>query len=119
MSVMGWLGVAASAVSIGSSAPPVVSQPIQLAQASMPFATAAQSSSYSWETYKVRLAGLARLQGVREPTIQAYVPGLDMNSRVIELERTEPQAHSSNGVVGVLAPPPFATRRRSTLHWQF
>ena len=104
MSLIGWLGLAASAVSIGSSAPPVTSQPIQLAQASMPLTNAAQSSSYSWETYKVRLAGLARLQGVRESTIQAYVPGLDMNSRVIELERTEPQAHSSNGVVGVLAP---------------
>src|SRR4051794_15589406 len=71
----------------------------------MPMSAAAQSSSaYSWDTYKIRLASLARLQGVRPSTIQAYVPGLDMNSRVIQLERTEPVAHSSNGVVGVLAP---------------
>lgn len=41
---------------------------------------------------------------MREATIEAYVPGLDMNSRVIELERTEPQAHSSGGVVGALSP---------------
>jgi membrane-bound lytic murein transglycosylase B len=104
LSFIGWIWVAASAASIGSSAAPVTSQPIQLAQASVPLSATAQSSSYSWETYKVRLASLARLQGVRESTIQGYVPGLDINSRVIELERTEPVAHSSNGVVGVLAP---------------
>ena len=47
---------------------------------------------------------LARLQGVRESTIRSYVPGLSINSQVIELERTEPVAHSSGGVVGVLSP---------------
>ncbi|MFL6737366.1 MAG: lytic transglycosylase domain-containing protein [Sphingomonas sp.] len=105
MSFIGWFWVATSAVTIGSSASPVTSQQIQFAQASMPMSAAAQSSSaYSWDTYKIRLASLARLQGVRPSTIQAYVPGLDMNSRVIQLERTEPVAHSSNGVVGVLEP---------------
>ncbi len=67
-------------------------------------AGAIQSSSYSWDTYKMRLEALARLQGVREATIQAYVPGLDINSRVIQLERTEPVAHTYGGVVGALAP---------------
>jgi lytic murein transglycosylase len=104
LSFIGWFWVATSAVSVGPSAAPVTSQPIEFAQASVPLSAAAQSSSYSWETYKGRLASLARLQGVRESTIQTYIPGLDMNSRVIELERTEPVAHSSNGVVGVLAP---------------
>ena len=46
----------------------------------------------AWETYKVRLAALARQQGVREPTIQANVPGLTVNQRIIELERSEPIA---------------------------
>ena len=67
-------------------------------------AAATQYSSYSWDTYKVRLAALARLQGVRESTIQSYVPGLDMNSRAIDLERTEPVARTSGGIVGALAP---------------
>jgi membrane-bound lytic murein transglycosylase B len=58
----------------------------------------------SWSTYKVRLAALARQQGVREATIQASVPGLTVNRQVIELERTEPVARSSGGVVGALAP---------------
>ena len=58
----------------------------------------------AWETYKVRLAALARQQGVREPTIQANVPGLTVNQRIIELERSEPIARSTGGVVGALAP---------------
>ena len=99
-----WVWVAASAASLVSSAPPETAQPVQLAQASVPMAGSAQSSAYSWDTYKIRLASLARVQGVRESTIQAYVPGLEMNSQVIQLERTEPVAHSSGGVVGVLAP---------------
>ncbi len=98
--ISSWLWIAASAASVGSASAPTAPGPTSIAAS----AAVAQSSGYSWETYKTRLAGLARIQGVREATIQAYVPGLDMNSRVIELERTEPQAHSSGGVVGVLSP---------------
>src|SRR5579884_193669 len=58
----------------------------------------------SWAAYKVRLEYLAQQQGVREATIQANVPGLTKNDRVIELERTEPIARTSNGVVGALEP---------------
>lgn len=58
----------------------------------------------TWDSYKARLAALARGQGVREPTIAANVPGLELNQRAIELERTEPVAQTSNGVVGALAP---------------
>lgn len=57
-----------------------------------------------WYGYKLRLAALARQQGVREATIQANVPGLTRNERVIDLERTEPVARSNGGVVGALAP---------------
>ena len=100
-----WLWIAASAASLGSATSPDSSaRPVELAQASVPLAAAAQSSSYSWDTYKIRLAALARLQGVRESTIAAYVPGLNIDSRVIELERTEPVAHTFGGVVGALSP---------------
>jgi lytic murein transglycosylase len=99
-----WFWVAAAAASIGSSTASV--PPAQVGSAPAVAASAAvfQSSSYSWETYKVRLAALARQQGVRESTIRAYVPSLSMNNQVIELERTEPVAHSVGGVVGALAP---------------
>ena len=58
----------------------------------------------AWDGYKLRLAALARQQGVREATIQANIPDLKVNDRVIELERTEPLARSSGGVVGALEP---------------
>jgi lytic murein transglycosylase len=57
-----------------------------------------------WVGYKQRLAFLARQQGIREETIQANVPGLTVNQRIIELERSEPVARSTGGVVGALAP---------------
>lgn len=97
MGLSSWVWIAASAASVGSPAPPI-------AAVVSSSATVSQYSDYGWDTYKTRLASLARLQGVRESTIQAYVPGLDMNSRVIDLERTEPVAHSSGGVAGALAP---------------
>ena len=97
-----WFLIAASAASIGSAAAPGrQQQPVVVTPV---LAGAVQSSAYSWDTYKVRLAALARLQGVRESTIQANVPGLTINQSVIDLERTEPVAHSVGGVVGVLAP---------------
>ena len=100
--ISAWVWVAASAASIGSAAP--VERAPNVVPGIAASAAAVQFSSYSWETYKTRLASLARLQGVREATIQAYVPGLDKNEQVIQLERTEPQAHSSGGVVGALDP---------------
>jgi membrane-bound lytic murein transglycosylase B len=102
--VSSWILVAASAASIVSSAAPVAQQPRPAVPTAIPLSAAAQSSAYSWDLYKVRLAALARAQGVRESTVDAYVPGLSMNSRVIELERTEPVAHSYGGVVGALEP---------------
>ena len=42
-----------------------------------------------WEGYKVRLAALARQQGVREATIQAVVPYLRFSERAVELDRAQ------------------------------
>lgn len=100
MQMVGWMWVGLSAVSIGSATPPDEHPAAALAQS----AAAVQAAPSAWDTYKVRLAALARLQGVREATIQANVPGLTINQRVIDLERTEPVARSSGGVVGTLAP---------------
>ncbi|MFL6722291.1 MAG: lytic transglycosylase domain-containing protein [Sphingomonas sp.] len=95
------LSSAATSVNLSTNAPPV-----QLAQASglEPAYSQAAPAMDPWYGYKLRLAALARQQGVRESTIQANVPGLSKNERVTELERTEPTAHSSGGVVGALEP---------------
>jgi lytic murein transglycosylase len=97
--IASWLWVAASAAALGSADTNAVDS-----ETSAQSYAQAQYSDYSWDTYKIRLAALARVQGVRESTIQANVPNLSMNNRVIDLERTEPVARSSNGVVGSLAP---------------
>jgi lytic murein transglycosylase len=95
----GWLLIGLSAASLGTSTPPV-----QLAQADVTTPAYAAAPMDPWYGYKLRLAALARQQGVREATIQANVLGLTVNQRVIELERTEPVARSSGGVVGALSP---------------
>jgi lytic murein transglycosylase len=101
----GWAIVGAAA-SLGSAAPFARDLPVQLAQATglEPGYTQTAPAIDPWYGYKLRLAALARQQGVSDATIQANVPGLTRNDRVIELERTEPIARSSGGVVGALAP---------------
>jgi membrane-bound lytic murein transglycosylase B len=96
----GWVWVAASAASVGSASAQTSTYG-QPAYAQPAYATPVRSA---WDTYKLRLAILARQQGVRDSTIQANVPGLTLNQRVIDMERTEPVARSSGGVVGALQP---------------
>jgi len=101
----GWAAIAIAAASLGS-AQPLSQPPLQLAQASglEPAYPQPVPAMDPWYGYKLRLAALARQQGVSEGTIQANVPNLTRNERVIELERTEPIARSSGGVVGALQP---------------
>ena len=102
----GWAVVGFAIASLGSAAPSAPDSPVQIAQASGLELVQPQSTPVMdpWYGYKLRLAALARQQGVSEATIQANVPGLSKNERVIELERTEPVARSSGGVVGALSP---------------
>jgi lytic murein transglycosylase len=106
----GWLFVAFSGASLSTATTPVEPPKLVAIQPQMAQAYSTQPYSYAqpvpsaWETYKTRLAVLARQQGVRPATVQAYVPNLSINQRAIDLERTEPVARSSGGVVGSLAP---------------
>ncbi|MEO7603062.1 MAG: lytic murein transglycosylase [Sphingomicrobium sp.] len=52
----------------------------------------------AWEQEKARLAALARAAGVRETTIQAVIPTLQANSRVIELDRAQRPTGSTSSV---------------------
>jgi membrane-bound lytic murein transglycosylase B len=88
----GWILVALAAVSFGPAS-------AQNAGYAYP-----QTTGDSWSTYKVRLAILAKQRGVRQSTIDANVPDLTINQRVIAMERTEPVAQSTGGVVGALGP---------------
>ena len=53
----------------------------------------------AWEQEKARLAGLARAAGVREATIQAVIPTLQANSRVIQLDRAQRPTGNSGTVM--------------------
>lgn len=53
------------------------------------YAPAVQPTS-AFDRYKVRLAALARAAGVRQSTIEANVPNLELNSRVISLDQAQP-----------------------------
>ena len=108
--MISWLFIGASAASVASATTPALqpsapsARPIELAQTYVPLQPQYAPVRSAWDTYKSRLAILAAQQGVRQSTIQANVPGLTINQRAIDMERTEPVAHSSGGVVGVLAP---------------
>src|SRR5262249_49281373 len=47
------------------------------------------SALTGYEAYKVRLTALARSAGVREATIQAVIPFLQLNNRVVALDREQ------------------------------
>src|SRR5437868_942086 len=96
----GWVWFGLVAVSLGVTAPVEGA----VVQADLTTPTYAAPAMDPWYGYKLRLAQLARQQGVRDATIQANVPGLTLNQRVIAFERTEPVAQTSGGVVGALSP---------------
>jgi membrane-bound lytic murein transglycosylase B len=106
----GWALLAMSGLSLGPARAPnaLTSQAAagvtQLAQYSYSQPAYAAPVTSAWETYKIRLAALARRQGVRESTIQANIPSLTISQRVIDMERSEPVARTSSGVVGALSP---------------
>jgi len=86
---------------VSAAAQPKAAPMIAAAAASV----AAQSTS-GFETYKGWLASRARREGVREATIQATIPSLELNNRVIELDRGQP-----GGLPGSSYIPPFAPYR--------
>lgn len=66
----GWLLVGLSAASLGAATPPAANQgAVQLAQADVTTPTYAPAMD-PWYGYKLRLATLARQQGVSASTIQ-------------------------------------------------
>ena len=85
-----------------STAPPVTSsyQPA-------PAAIIVQTPTVGFAPFRQTLAAKARAAGVREATIQAVVPYLTLNARVIQLDRGQPGATNNPN-----AAPPFAPYRQ-------
>jgi len=88
-------------------------QPVAPAQA-QPAAPLRPQSTYTapavptgFEAYKSRLAYIARAGGIREETIAAVVPYLQVNDRAIRLDRGQPGAIGNTSYT-----PPFEPYRR-------
>ena len=104
----GWSFIALSAVSLGSASAHVgqgpdprqsSERPVQVAQTyaqPYPYGPAVQQTQSSpFQQYKAYLIGRARTAGVREATIQAVIPGLQLNQRVMQLDRAQRPMPSS------------------------
>ena len=83
---------------------PPQTAPVEVAQArtyGLPYAQAPTQSPF--ERYKSYLAAKARSQGVREATIQSVIPSLQLNSRVMQLDRAQRPTPTNDD-----SPPSFA-----------
>ena len=88
--IQAWaVAVMAAASGLPSAVPNGQLQPVQ--------AATDESAVDGWQAYKQRLIALARQQGVREATIQATIPDLLVNDRVIRLDHAEPHSASTGG----------------------
>ena len=99
-----FLALALTGSSASAQVDPLAPLPVRAVQAPPQVLPATQTG---FAGYKVRLAALARSGGVRQATIQATIPFLALNSRVIRLDRGQP-----GGVNNPNAIPPFAPYRR-------
>lgn len=62
------------------------------------------SQPTGFAAYKLRLGGLARSARVREATIQAVIPYLQLNSRVVELDQSQRPTSTSGGAPSSFGP---------------
>lgn len=115
-SKVGWMMAGVVALALGpasaqdrrapvSSASGAATKPVEIAQAApvtvhrsqYPAAQPVARSADPFEQYKSYLAGRARSEGVREATIRAVVPYLNLNRRAMELDRAQrPTGRSSS-----------------------
>ena len=86
---------------------PASAQVDPLAPAAQPVVQATYSAPTGFEAYKLYLMGLARAQGIRESTIRANVPYLELNRRAMELDRAQPGGPPNSSYV-----PPFSPYQR-------
>ena len=88
--------------------PPPVTVHRQVQPVLPPTPTYLLASTSPFETYKQRLSYVARIAGVREATVAAVIPGLTLNSRVIQLDRGQP-----GNIGNPNSTPPFEPYRRA------
>ena len=113
----GWILVGAGALALGpvsaqvdhrpsltKAVQPIASKP-SAARPAAPVRQVSQRVAYAqpgyaaptgFDSYKAYLMQRARSEGVREQTVRAYVPGLQLNRRAMELDRAQRPTSSGN-----------------------
>lgn len=88
--------------------PPASTTPVQSQyRPPAPPAYAAPAAATGFQAYKSRLTYIARAGGIREETIAAVIPYLQVNNRAIRLDRGQPGAIGNTSYT-----PPFEPYRR-------
>jgi lytic murein transglycosylase len=110
---IGWGLASAAALALGpadareattSAVPQATSPPLQIAESQIyPAQPVYAQAQDPFDRYKTYLAAKARSQGIREITINAVIPTLELNSRVIELDRAQRPSSINDD-----SPPSFA-----------
>jgi len=115
---IGWTVAGAAALALGPAeaqdsaavprqvAPVPESKPLELASAqSYAYPPAVVQATSPFDRYKAYLAAKARSAGVREATVHAVVPGLDLNQRVMDLDRAQrPTSRSDDDTLPSFGP---------------
>lgn len=117
LAVLAALALTPAAAQVDPLAPlaqpsPAVQRPAVQQPAYQPARITYAQPSYSatptgFAAYKQVLAARARREGIRETTIQSNVYGLDLNSRAIELDRSQPGGPPNSSYI-----PPFSPYQR-------
>ncbi|WP_310468306.1 lytic murein transglycosylase [Sphingomonas sp.] len=117
-SISGWTVVALAGVAFGPASAQVdlgPPQPVRVVPAQLqprppgytqvyPAQPYAPQPLTGFAAYKVRLAALARQAGVREATIQAYVPSVNLSTRAMQLDRSQPTGNVNSPYISPFAP---------------
>jgi len=118
-SISGWTTAALAAIALGPAAAqvdplaplprpvpqqPVPAQPRPRAPLLRPAPVTTYTAQSPFDAYKLHLAARARREGVREATIQAHVPPLALNGRVMQLDRAQRPSAPVSGYVAPLSP---------------
>ena len=90
-SISSWILIGLAGIALGPVSAQVIQQPAPV------YAQPAYAAPTGFEAYKIWLISRARREGVREATIQATIPGLQLNARAMELDRAQqPRPRTSN-----------------------
>lgn len=104
---LAWSGMACAQADPLAPLPETKPAPVVVLQPSPPVANNSASPLTGFAGYKQTLIARARQAGVRDATIQATIPFLSLNDRVIRLDRGQPGGANNPNYI-----PPFAPYRR-------